>query len=201
MSGLVLPDLNQVPIAADSFLGRALISGRQYGRLPEYLEDALRAYLRAQSLAFAQRYRTGIAVARDRLERGLRQAFVCVDLGLEQGAAGDLNLAVELLAGGDLEALRRRGWEEALVRLDRMRTQARAWQGCRDILFLREYQGQLSRWSQLVPETWTSRDPEGEEILLDPRQEYRCFLELESRLVLPRSRPAGPLEALFSEVP
>jgi hypothetical protein len=201
MRSLAHPDLNQVPIEEDSFLGRALAAGRQYGRLPEYAGDALAAYLRAQSLVFARRYRTGVALSRERLERGLRQAFVCVELGLEELSSGDLNQAVDLLAGGELEALRRRGWEEALARLARMRAQARAWSHCREVLFLREHQDQLSQWSQLVPESWTTRDLEGEETWLDPRREHQCFQELEARLVLLRSLPSVSLERLLQASP
>lgn len=201
MKSLALPDLNQVPIETDSFLGKALALGRQYDRLPEYQGDALMAYLRAQSLAFAQRYRTGIAIGRERLERGLKQAFICVELGLEELADGDLNQAVDLLAGGELETLRKRGWEEALARLARMRAQACAWSRCREVLLLWEYQGQLKQWRQLVPESWTTRDLEGQEIWLDPRQEYLHFQELESRLAFLRSLPEAPLEELLQAVP
>lgn len=201
MDKLVQPDLNQLPFEADSFLGKALTVGRQYGRLPEYLGDALMAYLRAQSLAFAQRYRTGIAVGRERLERGLKQAFVCVELGLEERSGGDLNQAVDLLAGGELEALRKRGWEEALARLARMRAQARAWSHCREALFLGESKDLLKQWSQLVPESWTSRDLQGEEIWLDPRQDYLAFQELESRMAFLRSLPEASLEGLLQAAP
>ncbi|MCC7263904.1 MAG: hypothetical protein IT369_15435 [Candidatus Latescibacteria bacterium] len=201
MDKLVLPDLNQIPLGTDSFLGKALALGRQFDRLPESLGDALIAYLRAHALAFAQRYRTGIGIGRERLERGLKQAFICVDLELETRSAGDLNQAVDLLAGGELEPLRQRGWEEALVRLARMRTQARAWSPCREVLFLRESKTLLKEWCQLVPETWTSCDLQGEEIWLDPRQDYRRFQALEIQISFLRSLPAASLEGLLQAAP
>ena len=201
MDKLVQPDLNQTPFEVDSFLGKALAAGRQYDRLPEHLGDALMAYLRAQSLAFAQRYRTGIAIGRERLERGLKQAFICVELGLEELSGGDLNRAVDLLAGGELETLRIRGWEEALARLARMRAQSRVWSHCREMLFLREHQDQLRQWRQLVPESWTTRDLEGQEIWLDPRQEELRLRELESRLAFLRSLPETSLEGLLQAAP
>ncbi|MBI2501913.1 MAG: hypothetical protein HYW07_01605 [Candidatus Latescibacteria bacterium] len=201
MKSLILPDLNQIPFEADSFLGRALGLGMQFERLPEHATDVVMAYLRAQSLAFAQRYRTGIALGRERLERGLKQAFVCVELGLEECSGGDLNQAVGLLAGGELEALRKRGWEQALARLGQMRAQSRTWSHCREVLFLREHRDQLRQWSQLVPESWTTRDLEGQEVWLDPRREYLCFQELESRLVLLRSLPVASVEELLQAAP
>ena len=201
MDKLVLPDLNQIPLETASFLGKALALGRQYDRLPEYLGDALMAYLRAHALAFAQRYRTGISIGRERLERGLKQAFICVDLGLETRSAGDLNQAVDLLAGGELETLRQRGWEEALARLARMRTQARTWSPCREVLFLRESKILLKEWCQLVPETWTSRDLQGEEIWLDPRQDYLRFQALEIQVSFLRSLPGASLEGLLQATP
>lgn len=201
MDKLAQPDLNQIPFEADSFLGKTLAAGRQYERLPEYLGDVLMAYLRAQSLAFAQRYRTGIAIGRERLERGLKQAFVCVELGLEERSGGDLNQAVGLLADGDLESLRKRGWELALARLTQMRAQTRAWDQCREVFFLRENNDQLRQWRQLVPESWTTRDLEGQEIWLDPCRDYLCFQGLESRLVFLRSLPAASLEGLLQAAP
>ncbi|MCC7262594.1 MAG: hypothetical protein IT369_08755 [Candidatus Latescibacteria bacterium] len=201
MDRVVLPDLNQLPFEADSFLGKALAAGRQYGQLPEYTGDVLMAYLRAQSLAFAQRYRTGIAIGRERLERGLKQAFICVELGLEERSGGDLNQAVALLAGGDLETLRQCGWEEALAGLAQMRTQARAWSRCPEALLLREHQDQLRQWRQLVPESWTSRDAEGREVWLDLRQERPRFQELEGRVLFLQSLPAASLEGLLRAAP
>ncbi len=201
MDRVVLPDLNQFPFEADSFLGKALAAGRQYEQLPEYLGDVLMAYLRVQSLAFAQRYRTGIALGRERLERGLKQAFACVELGLEERSGGDLNQAVALLASGDLEALRRCGWEEALGRLARIRAQARAWGHCPELPFLREHKEQLRQWGQLVPESWTSCGPQGQEIWLDPRQEYLRFQELEGRVLFLQSLPTASLEGLLRAAP
>tara|TARA_Y100000588_G_scaffold345232_1_gene392287 strand:- start:638 stop:901 length:264 start_codon:yes stop_codon:yes gene_type:complete len=79
------------------------------------------AYLRAQGLAFAQRYRSGIALGRDGLERGVIQSATCLDIGLQDLAEGDVNSAVDLLAQGEFEVLRQRGWELAFARLEEMR--------------------------------------------------------------------------------
>jgi hypothetical protein len=52
-----------------------------------------------------------------------------------------------------------------------------------------------------VPESWTTRAPEGEEVWLDPRREHRRFRELQARLALLRSLPAASLEGLLQASP
>lgn len=201
MNSLIQPDLNQVPFATDSFLGRALALGRQFGRLPDYLGEALMTYLRAQALAFAQRYRSGIAIGRDRLERGVKQALTCVELGLEEAAAGDLNRAVDLLASGDFEPLRQRGWELAWARLAHMRAQARAWSKCKELRFLQDSNEQVERWSRIAPEAWASQGHHGKEEWIDLRQEYLAFQDLESRLRFLGSLPGESLDGLLQAAP
>ena len=201
MTHLTHPDLNQIQLNADSFLGRALESGRQFERLPEHVADALMAYLRARGLEFAQRYRSGIAMGREGLEKGVRQAYTCVELGLETAASGDLNAAVDWLASGDFEALRLRGWDLALARLEEMRKQAIILLEQDDGLFLMDYHTEAERWARIVPETWTASDAEDREESVDPLADYERFEELQDRLEFLRSLPRQALGRLMETAP
>lgn len=197
MTTLMHPDLNRVKPDTDSFLGMALTLGLQYQKLPESFTDMLMAYLRTQGLGFAQRFRTGIAVGREGLEQGTRQALTCVDIGLEAMAEGDLNTAVTLLAHGDLESLRREGWDRAFGWLQEIQEQSRALRDRLEAHFLQEYRSQIDCWSRIVPETWTAHDPGAEEdVVLDPRSEHEAFTELGGRAAFLRSLPRGPLRRL-----
>ena len=196
MTALVRPDLNQIRPDADSFLGQALDLGRRYGRLPESILDVLMAYLRARGLGFAQRHRSGIAIGREGLEKGVTQALTCMDLGLEKAAEGDLNRAVELLADGDLESLRQPGWELAFARLQEMRQRSSAALAEEEALWLQDSLHLLERWSRVVPETWLSHDAEGEAQPVDPLVDYPLFTELLDQLAFLRSLPPGSLRGL-----
>ena len=201
MSTLMRPDLNQVRPDVDSFLGQALALGRQFEQLPESITDTLMAYLRARGLGFAQRHRSGIAIGRQGLEQGVIQALTCVDLGLEQAATGDLNRAVELLASGDFESLRQQGWDQAFARLQEMQQQSCDLLEQEEVLILQDFRPQIERWSRVVPETWISRNPEGEEEPVDPRQDDPVFAELVEQLAFLRSLPQGPLGRLLEAAP
>jgi hypothetical protein len=52
-----------------------------------------------------------------------------------------------------------------------------------------------------VPETWISRDPEGDEEPVDPRQDYPVFAELVEQLAFLRSLPQAPLGRLLAAAP
>ena len=201
MKALMRPDLNRVRPDTNSFLGQALALGRQLEQLPESAADILMAYLRARSLGFAQRFRSGIAIGRQGLEQGVSQALTCVDLGLEQAAGGDLNRAVELLARGDFESLRQQGWEQAFARLQEMQRQSRDLLDQGEILFLHDFRARIECWARVVPETWTGRSPEGEEELVDPRTDYPVFAELVEQVSFLRSLPRGSLGGLLAAAP
>lgn len=127
MSQLLRPDLNALGVDADSFLGRAVTLGQQYGKLPDGFLEGLKQYVRLRALTQAQRQRSGIRLGHDAVERAVRQCLRCLDLGLADQAGHDVNAAIERLVAGDFESIRRRGWELAWARLATMRTQARSW--------------------------------------------------------------------------
>ena len=197
MSGLMRPDLNQVHIEVDSFLGQAVALGQRFEQLPEHVEDVLMAFLRAQGLVYAQRYRTGLALERKGLGKGVWQALVCLDIGLEEMAAGDLNQAVEILSAGDFEALRKRGWERAFKRLEAMRERAGEWVGFDPGLFLEGGLDDVELWGRITPETWTSRTVEGDAVPVDPVADYRRCQELEYQLAFLRSLPTKARDRLL----
>jgi len=201
MTGLLRPDLNQIPLDVDSFLGRAIALGRQYGKLPERFLDALMVFLRTRGLAYAQRHRTGIRIGREELARGIKQAVTCVDLALEEEAGGDLNAAVETLVHGDFEALRQRGWELAFGRLEEMRERSAILCQRQEAKFLQELLPQVHPWTRIVPETWTGVDAEGEAVPVDPREDYAAFGQLEGRLAFLHSLPRERLRELLAAVP
>ncbi len=197
MSGLMRPDLNRVHIEVDSFLGQAVALGQRFEQLPEHMEDALMAFLRAQGLSYAQRYRSGLALGRGSVEKGVRQALVCLDIGLEELAAGDLNQAVEILAGGDFEALRKGGWELAFKRLESMRQLAGDWAVLDPGLFLDGSLDEVELWCRIVPETWTSSTDESDEVAVDPAADYRRCRELQYQLAFMGSLPSKARDRLL----
>ena len=194
MSSIARPDLNLLRADLDSLLARALALGLQHGRLPNAVSDVLMAYLRMRGLAYAQQYRTGIAVGRERLERGIRQALICVDIGLEQEAGGDVEVAISILEKGRFEELRKRGWELAFGRLTEMVQQSRGFQEQPELRFLLEEQVAVDRWRRIVPETWTIQADEEDQI--DPRSEYEEFVALQTRMRFLQSLPSGRLDRL-----
>lgn len=75
-------DPRRLFVDVESLLGRAAAIGMQTVDLPPTFGDALMAWLRARALGFAQQQRTGIALGRDLLRRGVVRAWTCVDEGL-----------------------------------------------------------------------------------------------------------------------
>jgi hypothetical protein len=199
MSFLIRPDLNQVPLDVDSFLGRAIELGRQYDRLPDRFLDSLMAFLRIRGRGQAQRQRTGIRIERENLEGGIRQAVVCLELALEEEAVGDVDRAVEILARGEFELLYKRGWELAVARLIEMRTRASQLLRRPEAVWMQEFTAQVHTWTGIVPETWTGTDREGEEVRIDPQEDFAIFEQIELRLAFLRSLPQGAMRQLLKE--
>ncbi len=203
MSVLARVDFESLRGESDGFLGQAITLGVTYGKLPEHTPDALLAYLRAEGTRFGLRYRTGIAVSRDVLERGVRQALVCLELGLIVAAKEDLNRAVELLAGTDFDVIRKQGWEEAFVRLDEMRRVCRSIAGRPEANLLQDYNWQIDRWSRIVQETWTvseGGDNDEGEMPVDPLRDFGTFRELHARFRFIRLLPPGVLRGFAEAV-
>jgi hypothetical protein len=201
MSRLARPDLNQVAFASDSFLGRVIVLGQDYEKLPDNIADVLMAYLRAKGLAFAQRYRSGIALGRDGLERGVRQSLVCLEIGLEDRAAGDVNAAVDLLAQGEFEALRQRGWELAFARLEEMRRETPELAEQPEFAYLQGGFDEVAHWARIVPETWMGEGETGQEQLIDPLRDYAAFVDLRDQVRFVQTLPRQELRKLLRQVP
>lgn len=201
MSQLARPDLNQVAFASDSFLGRVIVLGQEYEKLPDNIADVLMAYLRAKGLAFAQRYRSGIALGRDGLERGVRQSLVCLEIGLEDRAAGDVNVAVDLLVQGEFEALRQRGWELAFARLEEMRQETPELAEQPEFAYLQGGFDEVAHWTRVVPETWMGEGETGEAQFVDPLQDYAVFVELRDQVRFVQTLPPQKLRKLLRQVP
>jgi hypothetical protein len=201
MNVLAGVDFEKLRVGTEGFLGQAIALGVKYGRLSEHTPDALLAYLRDGGTRFGLRYRTGIAVSRDVLERGVRQALVCLELGLIVAAKEDLNRAVELLAEADFEKIRKRGWEEAYARMDEMGRVCRSIPGRPEAHFLRDYGWHIDRWSRVIPETWTvSGGEDNDDNPLDPLHDYLKFRELHARLSFIRLLPLRALRPFAEAV-
>lgn len=198
MNPLAKLDLSRFQIDDESFVGQAIALGVQFNKLPPQTSDALLGFLRAKGLYYGQRNRSGIAIARDGLERGVRQALICLDMGLRHLAEGDLNHAVELLAHGDFEATRKEGYQIAFFQLEEIRKGSVALLTRSTAEFLQEEHRNLKRWSTLVPETWTRLpdDLEEEAQLVDARSDYGAFLQTQARMDFLNSIPNEALNQL-----
>ena len=201
MNVLAGVDFEKLRIGSEGFLGQAIDLGVKYGRLPDHTPDILIAYLRTVGTRFGQRYRTGIAVSRDVLEQGVRQTLVSLELGLAGAARKDLNRAVDLLAEGDFESIRKRGWEEAYARLAEMGRVCRSITGRPESRLMRDYASQIDRWSRVVPETWMVTGGEDEdEDHVDPLKDYAGFRRLHARLNFIRLLPSSVLQPFAEAV-
>ncbi len=188
-------DLSRFRIDSESFVGQVIELGTRFEKLPPNIGDALLGFLRLQGLHYGKRYRSGIAIRREDLEHGVRQALIAMDLGLEARAESDLNRAVEIIAQGDFEACRKRGYEIAFFRLKEMAQMCRAMLLRPEVKFLQsEYQA-VSRWATAVPETWMrpQDDEEDESQLVDPKRDYAAYQVALRRLAFLRSIPKAAL--------
>ena len=194
-------DFDRLRVESEGFLGQAITLGIRYGRLSENTPDVLLAYLRTTAMRFGQRYRTGIAVSRDVLEQGVGKTLMSMELGLAAISERDLNRGVDLLAKGDFEKIRKRGWEEAHARLEAMGRVCRSIQGRPESRLLRDYAPQIDRWSRVVPETWmVSGGEDDDEDLVDPLRDYARFQELRARLNFIRLVPSSVLQPFAEAV-
>ena len=155
-------DLSRFRIDSESFVGQVIELGTRFEKLPPNIGDALLGFLRLQGLHYGKRNRSGIAIRRGDLEHGVRQALIAMDLGLEARAESDLNRAVEIIAEGDFEACRKRGYEIAFFRLQEMARECRLMLLRPEVKFLQSEYRDISRWATAVPETWM-RPPDDEE--------------------------------------
>ena len=187
-------DFDRLRVESEGFLGQAIALGIRYGKLSEHTPDVLMAYLRTTGMRFGRRYRTGIAVSRDVLEQGVGKTLVSLELGLTIVSEQDLNRGVDLLAEGDFEKIRKRGWEEAYARLEEMGRVCRSIPGRPESRLLRDYASQFDRWSRVVPETWMVSGAEDEDAdHVDPLRDYARFRELDARLNFIRLIPSSTL--------
>ena len=194
MSRLAHVDLNQVPLDRHSFIGQVVAAGLEYEQLSPHFMDSLRAYLRIRGLGFAQRQRTGIALGRDLLRQGMERGLACMDLALEETSGGDLNAAVAQLKSDPFDALYKRGWERAFLRLKAMRQQARALVGHPELGFWPDLHPKVAIWAQLVPEAWTGPS------VIDLRTDSQTLQELAGKVAFVRSLPKPSVAALLEQV-
>ncbi|MFT5365293.1 MAG: hypothetical protein ACI8V2_000230 [Candidatus Latescibacterota bacterium] len=198
MNPLARLDLSRFQIDDESFVGQAIALGVRFNKLPPQTTDALLGFLRAKGLYYGQRNRSGIAIARSGLERGVRQALICLDMGLWNLSQGDLNRAVECLGKGDFEATRKEGYQIAFFQLEEIRKGSLGLLTRPTAAFLQEEHRNLKRWATLVPETWTRLpdDLEEEAQLVDARIDYGIFLQTQARMDFLNSIPNEALEQL-----
>lgn len=193
--GLSTVDLGRLLVDEQSFLGQTLKLGIEYGLLPANADEALRMYLQTQTMAFGRRNRTGIAIDRDAIEQGGYQATICLEIGLADLSEGDANRAAEILATGDFDRIRKRGWELAFFRLEAVRDEAELFPQRREAAFLLDYRETTRRWAHTEPETWLCSDPEEPEgpTIIDPISTHDAFEDLTVRLGLLKSLPTDAL--------
>ena len=113
-------------------------------------------------------------------------------------AEGDLNRAVDCLAGGDFESIRKRGYQTAYDRLENMQRVSAVLAGAIPGGLLKTERLDLERWSKVVPETWTRPAEEGEDDdpFVDPTKELDRFELTRTRAELLVSLPGTVLSDL-----
>ncbi|HJP29595.1 MAG TPA: hypothetical protein QGF95_03470 [Candidatus Latescibacteria bacterium] len=195
-------DPRKLFVDVDSLLGRAAAVGMQTGDLPDTFADSLMAWLRARSLGFAQQHRTGIALGRDLLHRGVVRAWTCVDEGLSIVTSANLEAAIARLVEGDLASLYRDGYESIHLQLERLRATASSWLADGTTLALfPDAEPALRRWSRTGAETWMAPGPEGDDEALDPLVELRRFADWHQTLGLAASLPRQAVRELVADEP
>ena len=168
-------DLNRLPVDEKGFLDRVLELGLRLGRFPGSFLEALSAYLQAEALHHAGRFRTGLRVSKEDLGRGMRRAALCLDAGLKEEARGDLNAGLELLRPDRFQPLRQRGWEILYKRLELMRGEAGRIMGAPWRGLLKGSGKRLRRWRTIRAEDCTIEDPEGQRSEMDLVAEFAEF--------------------------
>ena len=202
MNPLARLDLSRFRIDSESFVGQAIELGMRFQKLPPQTPTALLGFLRAKGMYYGQRNRMGIAIAREHLEHGVKQALICLDMGLKDQAGGDLNRAVELIFGGNFEGFYKRGYELAFYQLLNMQKESVFLLSQPEAEVLQSEYRNLKGWSLIVPETWM-RPPDDfvdTPQLVDPRKDYALFLQTRARIHFLRSIPDNALQALQQAV-
>ena len=200
MSKLTRADLNQVRLDGDSFIGKAVAAGLEYEQLPARFMDTLVTYLRVRGMGFAQSQRVGIALGKEQLREGIEMGLVCIDLALQEETAGDLNKAVELLAGGKFAKLYDKGWERSFQQMEAMRAEAIELARRPQLGFWPEDKPRVEAWAQIVPETWSGTDAEGAPVPVDWRVDRQRLRELSGKVAFLRSLPGKSVNALLKKV-
>jgi hypothetical protein len=200
--GLSTIDIGRFLVDEHSFLGQTIKLGIDYNQLPPNADEALRMYLQTHTMMFGQRNRTGIAIGREELEQGVFQATICLEIGLIDQSEGDANKAIEIVATGDFEGMRKRGWELAFFRLKEMQDEAQLFPQRREAAFLQDYADPVRRWAYTAPETWLCTDPDEDDgpTIADPAKAYETFLDLTLKIALLKSLPSDALKRFGSAV-
>lgn len=189
-------------VDVESLLGRAAAAGMATGDLPAIFADTLMAWLRARALGFAQQQRTGIALGRQQLHRGVVLAWTCLDEGLRLATSADVVAAIIRLAEGDLIALYKAGYESLFLRLAHLRDASASWLAdTATLALLPEAEAALRRWSRLVAETWIVPAADDSETPIEPHAELRDFCEMEQALTFAASLPRATTRQLLSTEP
>ena len=190
-------DISHFVVDEGSFLGQTIKLGVQYNRLPENTSEALRMYVQVHATMHARRNRAGITIGREEIEQGIFQATVCLELGLIDQSDGDADKAAEIVATGDFEAVRKRGWELAFFRLKEMHEEGELFSKRTEAAFLQDYVALARRWSFTAPETWLCNDPEEEDgpTIVDPQREFWAYEDLTTRLMLMKTLPSDAFKA------
>jgi hypothetical protein len=199
-SSLSTIDIGQFLIDEHSFLGQTIKLGIDYNLLPPNADDALHMYLQTRTMAFGQRNRTGIAIGREEMEQGVFQTTVCLEIGLLDLSEGDANRAVEQVASGDFEGLRKHGWELAFFMLKEVQDEGGLFPKRRESAFLQDYSDYARRWAHTSPETWLCSYPEDEDgpTIANPLKTYESYQDLSIRVRLLKSLPSEVLKRFGS---
>ncbi len=198
MTGLASVDFTRLRIDEESFVGQAVALGVEYRKLPEHTAEGLQAYLRIHAMSYGTKNRSGMAIEREEIERGVYQVIVCLDLGLESASDGDLNAAVDLIGGGDFETIRKEGWEIAHRRLSRMRLECGQLAQGKEASFFQDCLKDTRIWANVEPGTWQSTNADGEPVGVDPTGDWDRFRDLAARLHLFRALPEDAFRAFRS---
>lgn len=202
MANLASVDLKNLFVDVSSLLGRAAAAGLETGDLSPRFADALMAWLRARALDHARRYRTGIAVGRDSLRRGVERAWRCVDTGLQVESGGDITRAVACLAETKLQVLHDRGYEQIFANLMRMAAESQQMLADdRTLSLLPEHTGNLRMWACLVPETWSAPGvrKDDEDVIIDPTAAWEQFESVRAEMMFAASLPRLAAQQLLQD--
>lgn len=199
---LAAVELRRLFVDVDSLLARAAAAGMTTQALAPTFGDTLMAWLRARALGFAQQQRTGVAIRRDLLRRGVERAWTSVDDGLCTESQGDVEAAVDLLASGELDRFYRAGYERLVLDLIDLRQQAESWIiESTALALLPQWRVPLHEWSRIVAETWISTTADGTSKDIDPRVERRRFEQARPWLEFAAHLPGAAARDLLEREP